>query len=215
MAEDSVTQPLLATTNEQHPADPASAQHFCARCSAELWTKEDHVKKHIHKAKLALFIVAISLCVLIFILSVVKMSVSWYPEGHSIPLIFVSIWTDVTITLLALLLYAGRRRPDWKLSRTIVQVRILCALACVWIVFMIGISPVNHHACDWGYTNSCGFLTTINVFIGLLFVTLFFAAYVIYRKAVATHGTAPVTVTVPTAAWRVSTITDGEGTIQI
>ncbi|KAJ7812029.1 hypothetical protein B0H14DRAFT_2858444, partial [Mycena olivaceomarginata] len=74
--------------------------------------------------------------------------------GPSVISIFVVIWTQVTIAVLGLLLYFGRR-PQHKLGRIGVQVHILCVLALSWIPLIVGLLATNSRVCWWGGA-TCG-----------------------------------------------------------
>lgn len=86
----------------------------------------------------------------------------------------------------------GRRRDSGhKLSRSIVQIQLLCALACSWIsthilstldthsprrrlclVFMIAMLTQNRSACEWrSGPATCGLFTTVHVLSWFLIVT--------------------------------------------
>ncbi|KAJ7763629.1 hypothetical protein DFH07DRAFT_396383 [Mycena maculata] len=222
MSKDAETQPLLPTTegdlvNVPRPGVSSSKPpHFCARCSSEL---DFHSGKRVPKcgnARLILIIAAIVLSVTIFALAVAEMSTARRFRSPSILQIFVALWTDVTITMLIILVYMGRRREGRsKLGRTTVQIRVLCALACSWIVFMIAMMTQNARACDrWSHSRlTCGLFTTIHVLSWWLIIILFSAAYATYCRAVRIHGS--TVVAVPVAAWRFSDIADGEGSITI
>ncbi|KAJ7157517.1 hypothetical protein C8R43DRAFT_948908 [Mycena crocata] len=114
-------------------------QHFCARCSSYK-ASETYGVRH----------VAIILSVVVFIFSVSEMSTAWGFGPPSILQLFVAIWADVTITVLVLLLHMGRRRnTSRKLGRTVVQIRLLCALGFSWIIFIIAMVGLNKMACGW------------------------------------------------------------------
>ncbi|KAJ7640900.1 hypothetical protein DFH06DRAFT_625084 [Mycena polygramma] len=194
---DSENQPLLADidTHDDHSnaGRSQSQEHLCTRCSSELssnpklgcWTN----------LRLILFSVAILFSVTIFALLVAQMAVA----SASVIGIFVVIWTDVTITTLAVLLFMGRRRnAHRKLGRTVTQIRVLCALAVSWLFLMVGMIAQNPHrsVCGgiiiWYDIDSCGLFTSAHVLSWFLIITLFSAAFATYRKAVTTHGTAMV-----------------------
>ncbi|KAJ7185535.1 hypothetical protein C8R46DRAFT_381609 [Mycena filopes] len=220
---DSDTQPLLADhddveANLVHEHDSKAGpshqhEHLCTRCSAELNSNRTPSKwtpRHI------LLLVAIFLSCLIFSLFVAQMAVN---ERAGVHRVFVVIWTDVTATLLILLLYfGGRRHSHRKLNRTAVQIRVLCVLGLSWLALMAGIisDNVDRRACGW--SDSCGLFTAAHVFSWLLIVVLFSAAYATYRRAVTIHGSAlvPIPRAPPMApAWRLSSIADSEGSIKI
>ncbi|KAJ7699041.1 hypothetical protein B0H17DRAFT_1049975 [Mycena rosella] len=213
-------QPLLVDAPPSTDVDNGQLQHYCARCSSQLESHQDNKESQPWTMRHSLIIVAIILSSVIFIFSVVEMSTGRVFRGPSILQIFVVIWTDMTITFLALLLYMGRRRQAGrrKLGRTVAQVRVLCALASSWTIFMTIMMALNPRACGW-YSNDvvCGLFTTIHVFTWFLIITLFWAAYATYRRAVTIHGTnmVPLPTTPMVSAWRLSNIADGEGAIKI
>ncbi|KAF7356241.1 hypothetical protein MVEN_00955600 [Mycena venus] len=208
------TQPLLADTeaNLHHPSSAASPQteHLCTRCSAQLGSK-DYNQSTI-TWRLVLMLVAIFLCASVFSLLVAQMA----DQGQaSVSGVFATIWTDVTVTVLAILLYMGRRPGRW-LGRTPVQVHVLCALGFSWILLIVGMIPENHYQCIWSGT-SCGLFTTAHVLTWFLAIALFGAAYATYRRAVKIHGATMVPDPSPpmVAAWRLANVGDNEGAIKI
>ncbi|KAJ7103802.1 hypothetical protein C8R44DRAFT_858894 [Mycena epipterygia] len=187
--------------------------HICARCSSELESPGSKVSTLRH----ILMIVAITLSCIMFILSVAEMSSVWRFKGPSILQIFVALWTDVTITFLALLLYAGRR-GDSRLGRTTVQIHVLTALACSWIIFMFAMLTQNPGACAWrSGPAACGLFTTVHVLSWFLIFVLCAAAHATYRRAVAIHGATMVPLPTPilVPAWRLSHMAGGEGSVKL
>ncbi|KAJ7079034.1 hypothetical protein C8R43DRAFT_1053208 [Mycena crocata] len=220
---DSDTQPLLADVDYHIKHQDSRARHesqpqrFCARCSSELEANRE-LKTSFGIRHGSIFL-AIVLCVIMFILAVSEMSTTWWFRSPSILHIFVAIWTDVTITVLAVLLYMGRRRNvSHKLGRTIVQIRVLCALGFSWIVFIFAMIALNHEACRWRSSGAtCALFTIDHVLAWLLSITLFSTAWATYRRAINIHGTHMVPIPTPrplVAAWRLSDISD-EGAIKI
>ncbi|KAJ7666268.1 hypothetical protein DFH06DRAFT_1386413 [Mycena polygramma] len=214
---DCETQALLADIatrdNESMNAGAFQSQeHLCTRCSCELNSKTSPKSSSCQtNSRLILFCVAILFSVIIFALLVAQMAVA----SVSVIGIFVVIWTDVTITTLAVLLHMGRRRnAHRKLGRTVTQIRLLSALGVSWLLLMVGMIVQNPHrsVCGgrWYDIDSCGLFTSAHVFSWLLIVTLFSAAFATYRKAVATHGTDMVPLPSPPLipAWRLSTVAD-------
>ncbi|KAJ7699030.1 hypothetical protein B0H17DRAFT_1049956 [Mycena rosella] len=128
------SQPLLVDAPPSTDVDNGQLQHYCACCSSQLESHQDNKESQPWTMRHSLIIVAIILSSVIFIFSVVEMSTARIFRGPSILQIFVVIWTDMTITYLALLLYMGRRRQAGrrKLGRTVAQVRVMCALASSW-----------------------------------------------------------------------------------
>ncbi|KAJ7117476.1 hypothetical protein C8R44DRAFT_790804 [Mycena epipterygia] len=130
--------------------------------------------------------------------------------------IFVALWLYATVTLLAILLFMGRRQESSPmLGRTIVQIRALCALACSWIIFMVAMATQNGMACErwsWAADATCGLFTTVHVLSWFLIFVLFAAAYATYSRAVTIHG---VQVMVLVPAWQLANIADGQGAIKI
>ncbi|KAF8190311.1 hypothetical protein K438DRAFT_1971187 [Mycena galopus ATCC 62051] len=151
------------------------------------------------------------------------MAVGDSPNGISV---FVAIWTHVTLAVLIVLLCMGRRRySQHKLGRTVIQIRVLCALGVSWLLLMAGIITLNTNTdamCgtrrSYYYRNytrdDCRRLFyAAHAFSWVLTVTLFSAAYATYHRAVALHGTALVVPPLPpmVPAWRLSTVGDNEG----
>ncbi|KAJ7032432.1 hypothetical protein C8F04DRAFT_1396672 [Mycena alexandri] len=212
---DSDTQPLLADhdveaniPHEHSKTGDSQHQHICSRCASELSSKTRFklTLRHI------LLAVGIVLACSIFSFLVVQMSVADIADVHTV---FVAIWTDVTVTALAFLLYLGGHR---KFGRTAFQVRALCALGFSWIALMAGMisQNVNGRVCHWAST--CGWFSTAHVLSWLLIVVLFSAAYATYHRAVTVHGTALVPILDPqpmVAAWRLASVTDNEGSVKI
>ncbi|KAJ7464528.1 hypothetical protein FB451DRAFT_1263746 [Mycena latifolia] len=219
---DSEAQPLLVDADVADNAGRSPPQHFCARCSSELQVHQDHKETKPWTLRHILIIVAMILSCIIFILAIAEMSTAKWFESPSILQIFVTLWTDVTMTLLGLLLYFGRRsQVHRKWGRTAVQIKVLCVLGVSWIIFVIAMITQNTSACQrrrWrDATVTCGLFTTVHVFSWFLVITLFSAAYATYRKAVVTHGTNMVPLPNPpmVAAWRLSNIADVGGAIKI
>ncbi|KAJ6620652.1 hypothetical protein B0H10DRAFT_2021286 [Mycena sp. CBHHK59/15] len=201
--------------------DAQVSQHFCSRCSGELEHRPDYSEStmtHRHK----LIHVAIFLAIIIFVLGVGAMFSGSEFRDSSLIELCATIWSDVTIATLAILLHTGRFN-GWcpkLLGRTTAQIYVLCGLGISWIVLIIPMVARNKEACyDRHTTNAfCGLYTTSHVLSWFLFITLFVAAYAAYRRAVTIHGTAPVPVPRPprlVPAWRLSDVADGEGTIKI
>ncbi|KAJ7927530.1 hypothetical protein B0H13DRAFT_1970776 [Mycena leptocephala] len=70
---------------------------------------------------------AILLAVTVVGLLMAEMAVMGIPTALTV---FVNIWAPITITILIVLLYMGRRHHSrCKLGRTVTQIRVLCALA--------------------------------------------------------------------------------------
>ncbi|KAJ7464515.1 hypothetical protein FB451DRAFT_1263722 [Mycena latifolia] len=209
-------QPLLAIVEEGHAhgdAGGAEAQHFCARCSSELGAHEDYKASKIWTLRHILIVVAFVLSSLLFFFAVLVLGLGVLSQ------IFVVIWTIMTITALALLLYMGRRKSDGKLAClgcTSVQIRVLCTLGVSWILFIFAMVYWNKRACYVG-PEACGLFTTINVLMWFLMIALFCAAYATYRRAIAIHGTTmvPVPTSTMVQAWCISDIADSEGAIKI
>ncbi|KAJ7157510.1 hypothetical protein C8R43DRAFT_996695 [Mycena crocata] len=111
----------------------------------------------------------------------------------------------------------GRRRnTSRKLGRTVVQIRLICALGFSWIIFIIAMLGLNKMACGWSGA-TCILFTMDHVLAWFLSTALFSAAWATYRRAVTIHGTNMVPIPTPrpfTAAWRLSDIAD-EGAIKI
>ncbi|KAJ7763590.1 hypothetical protein DFH07DRAFT_812541 [Mycena maculata] len=223
---DSETQPLLSDVAEAgldhaHPeAGPSQSQHICARCSSELEWDKGNKESKANIIRRILICAAIVFSVTIFALAVAEMSTDRRFRSPSILQLFVALWADVTITMLIILVYMGRRRDrHHKLGRTSVQIHVLCALAFSWIVFMLAMTAENSSACEWGTSKtSCKLFTAVRALSWSLIVILFSAAYATYRRAVIMHGTNMVIISAPppqVAAWRLSYITDGGGAIKI
>ncbi|KAF8216993.1 hypothetical protein K438DRAFT_1953871 [Mycena galopus ATCC 62051] len=215
MAMDSESQPLLADTeaNLGNPGDSAAGsfpqpEHVCARCSAEMRSCDSKEAKI--NWRLFLILMAIFLSCSVFSLVVTQMAEA---ANANFVGISVAIWTDVTIAVLTLLLYFGRR-PGHKLGLTYVQVRVLCALGLSWIFLIVGMVGTNHSLCRWASV-SCGLFTSGHVLTWFLVITLFAAAYATYRQALTIHGTGTTIVPVPVAAWRLANVGDGEGAVKI
>ncbi|KAJ7117489.1 hypothetical protein C8R44DRAFT_854368 [Mycena epipterygia] len=150
-----------------------------------------------------------------FAFSVAEMSTGWRFLSPSILQTFVALWTDVTVIVLAVLLYMGRHRePRPKLGHAIVQIRVLCALACSWIIFLVAMISQNGIACGWGFSHAtCGLFTTVHVLSWFLLFVLFAAAYATYHRAVTIHGTVMVPLPAPPPmipAWYLASVADGE-----
>ncbi|KAJ7210476.1 hypothetical protein GGX14DRAFT_542994 [Mycena pura] len=79
--------------------------------------------------------------------------------------IVAAIW-DVTIAVLAILVYAGRHRKSHhgghKLGRTTTQIHVLCGLAVSWSVLTVGLIVQNSRACTRDRTG-CGLFTMAHV----------------------------------------------------
>ncbi|KAJ6530048.1 hypothetical protein DFH09DRAFT_1327009 [Mycena vulgaris] len=219
---DSDTEPLIKVdASEAENASRSSPQHFCARCSSELESHQDHKESKPWTPRHILIIVAMVLSTLIFTFSVAEMATAHRFESPSILQVFVALWTDVTVTFLGLLLYMGRRRESRrKLGRTDVQIKVMSALAFSWIIFMVAMMTQNREACHhnlWRPTSeTCGFFTTVHILSWFLIIVLFGAAYATYRRAITIHGNRMVPLPAPLVpAWRLSDIADGEGAIKI
>ncbi|KAJ6616854.1 hypothetical protein B0H10DRAFT_2035970 [Mycena sp. CBHHK59/15] len=107
--------------------------------------------------------------------------------------------------------------PGWVKSDT--AYTSLC-LRCFTVVLVIAMVTQNTAACHhWGTSHAfCGLYTTSHVLSWFLAITLFGAAYAVYRRAVIIHGAALVPRPGPpplVAAWRLSDVADGEGAIKI
>ncbi|KAJ7455759.1 hypothetical protein FB451DRAFT_1564795 [Mycena latifolia] len=156
---------------------------------------------------------------MIFILAVAEVITGAGPRSPSILQIFVALWTDLTFTFLALLLYtASRREPSESLSRPAAQIFVLSGLGFSWIVFILAMLTQTLRACA-GDLVACSLFTTIHLLSWFLMITLFSAAYATYRMAADdSHGASMV---LPTAgphfveAWRLSNNADSEGAIKI
>ncbi|KAJ7169136.1 hypothetical protein C8R43DRAFT_119063 [Mycena crocata] len=110
-------------------------------------------------------------------------------------------------------MYFGRRHQSHhKLSRTVVQTYVLCALGFPWIFFVLGVVSLNSSGdiCGWN-RRSCGLFTAAHFLSWVLVVVLFSAAYATYRRAVAFHGSTIVPVASSVAAWRISGVAEGPG----
>ncbi|KAJ7765281.1 hypothetical protein B0H16DRAFT_1883273 [Mycena metata] len=225
--EDSATKPLLADHDhdidveanlpqqEDHSKAGESQHHaLCSRCSSELIsTAEPKRLKRNFKLTLRhiLLSVGILLSALVFSFLVAQMTEAKRTDFHTV---VVTIWTDVTGTTLALLLWLGSHP---KFGRTAFQVRALCVLGFSWIALIGGMisQNANGKVCHWAET--CGWFNTAHVFSWLLIVVLFSAAYTTYRKALAIHGAelVPIPEPRPTPAWRLASVTDNEGRVKI
>ncbi|KAJ7117474.1 hypothetical protein C8R44DRAFT_790795 [Mycena epipterygia] len=230
---DSGTQPLLADADlgpvpvDRSDAGRSQPHHFCAHCSSHL-ESQDYRRFNSWTHRHSLITAAIVLCCIMFALSVAEMCTVRRFTSPSVLQVFVSLWLYVTVSLLAVLLFMGRRQESSPmLGRTIVQIRVLCALACSWIIFMIAMATQNGTACErysafsrWGWASdaTCGLFTTVHVLSWFLFLILFAAAYATYRRAVTIHGAVLVPVPAPTPlvpAWQLANIADGQGAIKI
>ncbi|KAK7039513.1 hypothetical protein R3P38DRAFT_3181263 [Favolaschia claudopus] len=191
-------------------------EHLCHRCAAN----------DSGKLTLRLFLTCVAMfwCMIIFALDIGHMSIG-RPTFVSV---FVAIWADVTLSLLIILLYFGRRRyADHPLNRTVTQIKVLGALAISWLLLMAPIINTNVQTEDgerlWSYNHDCTRLfTAAHAFAWVLIVTLLLAAYATYRRAVKLHGTDEVAPPPPAkvSAWRLSGVADtqglmGEGTPRI
>ncbi|KAF7344574.1 hypothetical protein MSAN_01939500 [Mycena sanguinolenta] len=218
---------LMDPENTPVPADlgsdagPSGSQtHLCSRCMREV---ESAV--HVHRkpfeitVRVILMSVACLLCILIFALVVGHLAVGEKPNAITV---FLTIWTDVTLAIVCILLYMGHRHPEHKLGRTVTQIRVLCALGVSWIFLllaMMGLQFTRDAICH-GYWNDAGcrgLFIAAHVFSWLLMFTLFAAAYATYRKAVTIHGATmvPLPETVMVPAWRLSGVAETEGSIKI
>ncbi|KAJ7117475.1 hypothetical protein C8R44DRAFT_879038 [Mycena epipterygia] len=225
---DSDTQPLLADADlgpvpvDRSDAGRSQPHHVCARCSSHL-ESQDYKGSNTWTHRHRLIIAAIVICCIMFALSVAEMSTVRHFTSPSVLQVFVSLWLYVTVTLLAILLFMGRRQESSPmLGRTIVQIRVLCALACSWIIFMIAMATQNGRACqryNWATSPAtCGLFTTVHVLSWFLFLVLFAAAYATYSRAVTIHGAVMVPVPAPpplVPAWQLANIADGQGAIKI
>ncbi|KAJ6560681.1 hypothetical protein B0H10DRAFT_2118966 [Mycena sp. CBHHK59/15] len=98
--------------------------------------------------------------------------------------------------------------PGWVKSDT--AYTSLC-LRCFTVVLVIAMVTQNTAACHhWGTSHAfCGLYTTSHVLSWFLAITLFGAAYAVYRRAVTIHGAALVPRPGPpplVAAWRLSDV---------
>ncbi|KAF7360401.1 hypothetical protein MVEN_00770000 [Mycena venus] len=182
--------PLLADVESSVAG--LSQAHLCSRCTGELDSPEhrstfETTPRHVFMS------VAILFCIIIF-----GLLVGHFVVGHrpNVLTVFIVIWTDVTLVILAVLLNKGRRcHVQTKLGRTVTQIRALCALAVSWSFLVIGMLSEENSSdiCRWRYNADCRALfTAAHVFVWLLIATLFAAAYATYRRAVAIHGSTMV-----------------------
>ncbi|KAJ7289183.1 hypothetical protein C8J57DRAFT_1276941 [Mycena rebaudengoi] len=204
--------------------------HICTRCSAELreptftdveasrWTPR-------HK----LIYLAIIISILIFIFEVVEMLVTPGNPGWThlgVPLI-AALLCDVTYAVLFFLLKFGRRRGSNRwLARTTTQIGVFSALGLAWEMMAVAMLVLNKEACGqdpWRrYSKNkeaaCGLYTTSHVFAWILCIILYTAAWMVYSRAVSLHGKAKVPRPGPPpviAAWRLTDVADGEGSIKL
>ncbi|KAJ6517798.1 hypothetical protein DFH09DRAFT_233093 [Mycena vulgaris] len=217
---DSDTEPLIKVdASEGENASRSPPQHFCARCSSELESHQDHKEPKPWTPRHILIIVAMVLSTLMFTFSVAEMATAYRFESPSILQVFVALWTDVTMSFLGLLLYMGLRHESRrKLGRTDVQIKAMSALAFSWIIFMLPMMAENPEACHGWRTTSetCGLFTTVHTLAWFLIIVLFGAAYATYRRAITIHGNRMVPLPAPLVpAWRLSDIADSEGAIKI
>ncbi|KAJ7314370.1 hypothetical protein DFH08DRAFT_895285 [Mycena albidolilacea] len=216
MSDSDSTKPLLSDVEANLGPAPeghsySQTEHLCARCSDHLDSSRDYTSELLKFTwRLILILTAIFLASTVFSLLVAQMT----EGGPSVISIFVVIWTQVTIAVLGLLLYFGRR-PQHKLGRIGVQVHILCVLALSWIPLIVGLLATNSRVCWWGGA-TCGLFTSAHVFVWFLVIVLFGAAYATYRRAVKMHGSALVPLPSPpmVPAWRIASL-GGEGGIKI
>ncbi|KAJ7124410.1 hypothetical protein C8R44DRAFT_875446 [Mycena epipterygia] len=153
-----------------------------------------------------------SISLSIFVLAIAEV----YTERHGIQLtaigqIVVALNSAATFVIL---LRLGRRQHP--LARTISQIYVLCGLALSWIGFVSFLIVGNIAACSRRSLyrkplGTCALFTTVNILGWALSITLFGAAYAVYRRAIALHGDAMVPAPGPpprVAAWRLSQISD-------
>ncbi|KAJ7359208.1 hypothetical protein DFH08DRAFT_845407 [Mycena albidolilacea] len=208
----------------QPSAGRSQAQHLCSRCENELDSQSfKTTPRHL------LIFAAILFCIIIFSLFVGHMAVEptamYFRNGRAfyvpaekranVITVFAAIWTQGTLGVLLLLLCMGRRRHSHhKLSRTVTQIRVLCALAVSWLFLMAGIVTLHTSTgsrCGWNGDCQRLFFAA-HAFSWILIVTLFSAAYATYRRAVTVHGTELVRPPPPpmVPAWRLSGVADNE-----
>ncbi|KAJ7210474.1 hypothetical protein GGX14DRAFT_450837, partial [Mycena pura] len=175
---DSESQPLLADMEDNHaPVVPSRSdaarsepQHICARCSSELDLRRGYEPGVDVYLRIALIFAAIVLCIAIFIFAVLLVAARRFHASQ----VVAAIWADVTIAVLAILVYAGRHRKSHhaghKLGRTTTQIHVLCGLAVSWTVLTVGLIVQNSRACAHDRTG-CGLFTTAHVLAWFLIIT--------------------------------------------
>ncbi|KAJ7918635.1 hypothetical protein B0H13DRAFT_283349 [Mycena leptocephala] len=96
------------------------------------------------------------------------------------------------------------------LSRTITQIYVICALGMSWIGIVCTQIAINTNVCRRDSAVACVLFVISNISSWSLFLTLFGAAYAMYRRAVALHGNTMVPVPSPplVPAWSLSHISD-------
>ncbi|KAJ6488045.1 hypothetical protein C8R45DRAFT_264525 [Mycena sanguinolenta] len=200
-------------------AGPSGSQpHLCKRCMCEVESGvHAHRKPFEMTIRVILMAVACLLCILIFALVVGHMAVGEKPNTITV---FLSIWTHVTLGAICVLLYMGHHHSDHKLGRTVTQIRVLCALGVSWIFLLLAILGVQftRDAICYRYWNdgAClGLFIATHVFSWFLMFTLFASAYATYRRAIAIHGVALVSLPKVVPAWRLSGVAETEGSIKI
>ncbi|KAJ7289184.1 hypothetical protein C8J57DRAFT_1276943 [Mycena rebaudengoi] len=142
-----------------------------------------------------------------------------FGTSSTLPLVVV-VWSTVTIAVLAVLVHVSRLSgSDRMLGRTTTHIFALGGLGVSWQSLVVAMPfHTNKEACSFdsagrSYNNkvaNCALFTTSHVLAWFLWITLFSAAFAIYRRAVSIHGKAMVPRPGVVAAWRLSDISEEE-----
>ncbi|KAJ7464529.1 hypothetical protein FB451DRAFT_1370284 [Mycena latifolia] len=160
----------------------------------------------------------------IFVLAVAGMIIRF----AGIMQLFVALYSAATVTTLFILLRLGRRRgSQLTLARTTSQIYVMSGLGLTWIgeqLYGAGISLAlliyqGWFTCLLAFPYSfrressaaCVTFVAVDILVGSLALALFWAAYAVYRRAVALHGATMVPIPGPqplVPAWRLAHVSD-------
>ncbi|KAF7356242.1 hypothetical protein MVEN_00955700 [Mycena venus] len=190
--------------------------HQCVQCSSEKSAFSPHFLEHRMSwgRRLLYSSACISSC--IFILSLAEFCAAGHRNRFTgIFQISVALSSFATSLILMILLRLGRTPgSQQRLARTDSQMFVLCGLGLTWIGFVCTLVAINEEVCRRDSTGVCFLFVIENILCWSLFITMFGAAYAMYRRAVTLHGNEMVPMPNPpplVPAWRLSHISDSAG----